>query len=183
MFVWYGNISRSTADMLLIMRPLNVKTHNRTTQKNRTMSNTRTVPIRKTGGERMCSRRVSSSSYVTYMASAICRCSARLYLQLLLGRFMSYLRCLCLFAYTGSGVQHILCCVFVLSFMVLCTLWCQFLLTVGIRSWLPLLMCSRRVSSSSYVTYMASAICKVCTLYESYYRKQIILDALGACLQ
>ena len=25
-------------------------------------------------------------------------------------------------AYTGSGVQHILCCVFVLSFMVLCTL-------------------------------------------------------------
>jgi hypothetical protein len=34
-----------------------------------------------------------------------------------------------------------------------------------------------------YVTYMASVICKVCAMYESYYRKQIILDALGACLQ
>ena len=45
------------------------------------------------------------------------------------------------------------------------------------------LRCSRRVSSSRHVTYMASAICKVCALYESYYRKQIILDALGACLQ
>ena len=45
------------------------------------------------------------------------------------------------------------------------------------------LRCSRRVSSSRHVTYMASVICKVCTLYESYYRKQIILDALGACLQ
>jgi hypothetical protein len=26
-----------------------------------------------------------------------------------------------------SGVQHILCCVFILLFFVLCTLWCQFL--------------------------------------------------------
>ena len=33
---------------------------------------------------------------------------------------MSYLRYLCLFVY--SGVQHILCCVFVLFFFVLCTL-------------------------------------------------------------
>ena len=32
---------------------------------------------------------------------------------------MSYLRYLCLFSH--SGVQHILCCVFVLSFFVLCT--------------------------------------------------------------
>jgi hypothetical protein len=31
---------------------------------------------------------------------------------------MSYLRYLCLFAH--SGVQHILCCVFVLFFSVLC---------------------------------------------------------------
>jgi hypothetical protein len=35
------------------------------------------------------------------------------YLQLFVGELMSYLRYLCLFVY--SGVQHILCCVFVLS--------------------------------------------------------------------
>ena len=34
------------------------------------------------------------------------QCSVRLYLQLFVGGFMSYLRCLCLFTY--SGVQHIL---------------------------------------------------------------------------
>jgi hypothetical protein len=33
---------------------------------------------------------------------------------------MSYLRCVCLFVH--SGVQHILCCVFVLFFFVLSTL-------------------------------------------------------------
>ena len=33
---------------------------------------------------------------------------------------MSYLRYMCLFAH--SGIQHILCCVFVLFFFVLCTL-------------------------------------------------------------
>ena len=41
---------------------------------------------------------------------------------------MSYLRYLCLFAH--SGVQHILCCVFVLFVFVLCTLGvyiCQFI--------------------------------------------------------
>ena len=38
---------------------------------------------------------------------------------------MSYLRYLFFFAH--SGVQHILCCVFVLFFFVLCTLCCQFL--------------------------------------------------------
>ena len=38
-------------------------------------------------------------------------CSVRFYLQLFIGGFMSYLRYLCLFVY--SGVQHILCCVFV----------------------------------------------------------------------
>ena len=38
---------------------------------------------------------------------------------------MSYLRYLCLFAY--SGVQHILCNVFVLFVFVLCTLCCQFI--------------------------------------------------------
>jgi len=38
---------------------------------------------------------------------------------------MFYLRYLCLFVH--SDVQHILCCVFVLLFFVLCTLCCQFL--------------------------------------------------------
>ena len=46
-----------------------------------------------------------------------------------------FLRYLCLL--THSGVQHILCCVFVLCFFVLCTLCCQFLLIV--HFWMPLL--------------------------------------------
>ena len=41
---------------------------------------------------------------------------------------MSYLRCLCLFVY--NGVQHILWCVFVLFFFVLCALCCRFLCIV-----------------------------------------------------
>jgi hypothetical protein len=44
--------------------------------------------------------------------SAYQRCSVRLYLQLFVGWSMSYSRDLCLF--THSGVQHILCFVFVL---------------------------------------------------------------------
>ena len=50
------------------------------------------------------------------------------------GEVMSCLRYLCLFA--NSGVQHILCCVFVLFVSVLCTLYCQFLWIVHL--WLPL---------------------------------------------
>ena len=38
---------------------------------------------------------------------------------------MSYLYYFCLFVY--SGVQHIVCCVFVLFLFVLCTQCCQFL--------------------------------------------------------
>ena len=53
------------------------------------------------------------------------RCSVRLYLKLFIGGLMSYLRYLCFFAH--SGVQHILCCVYVLFFFVLCTLCFQFL--------------------------------------------------------
>ena len=53
------------------------------------------------------------------------RCSVRFYLQLFVGRLMSYLRYMCLLAY--GGVQHILCFVFVLFVFVLCTLSCQFL--------------------------------------------------------
>jgi len=57
--------------------------------------------------------------------SAWKRCSVRLYLQLFVVALISYLRYLCLL--TCSGVQHILCCVFVLFFFVLCALCCQFL--------------------------------------------------------
>ena len=48
--------------------------------------------------------------------------------------YLLYLRCLLLFAY--SGVQHILCRVFVLFFFVLYTLCCQFRWIV--LFWLPL---------------------------------------------
>jgi hypothetical protein len=37
------------------------------------------------------------------------RCSIPLFVQLFVGGLMSYLRYLCVFAY--SGVHHILCCV------------------------------------------------------------------------
>ena len=57
-----------------------------------------------------------------------------LYPQLVVGGPMPYLRHLCLFVH--NDVQHILCCVFVLFFLVLCTLWCQFLWVVNF--WLPL---------------------------------------------
>jgi hypothetical protein len=56
--------------------------------------------------------------------SANIRFSVRVYLQLFVGRSMSYVLYLCLFAY--SGVQDILCCVFALIFFVLCTLCCKF---------------------------------------------------------
>ena len=57
--------------------------------------------------------------------------------RLFVGGHVSYLRYLCLFAY--SGVQYILCCVFVLFVFVLCSLCCQvlwivnfFILSLGI---------------------------------------------------
>ena len=53
------------------------------------------------------------------------RCSVRLYLQMFVGGCMSYLRYLCVFAY--SVVQHILYCVLVLFVFVLCTISCQLL--------------------------------------------------------
>ena len=59
---------------------------------------------------------LSAGSYLIYV---IC-----LYLQLFVGGVVSYLRYLCLFTY--SGVQHTLCCVFVLFVFVLYTLCCQF---------------------------------------------------------
>jgi len=42
---------------------------------------------------------------------------------------MSYLRYLCVLAY--SGVQHILWCVFALFVVIMCTLCCQFLWIVN----------------------------------------------------
>ena len=50
-------------------------------------------------------------------------CSVRLYLMFFVGWFVSYLRYMCLFAY--SGVNHILCCAFVLFVFVLCALCCS----------------------------------------------------------
>jgi hypothetical protein len=55
-------------------------------------------------------------------------------LQLLIGGLMSYLSYLCLFAYNGD--QHILCCVFILIVLVLCTLCSQFFWIANF--WLPL---------------------------------------------
>jgi len=52
------------------------------------------------------------------------KCSVRLYLQWFVQGLMSYVRYLCLLAH--SCVQQILCCVFVLFFLILCTLYCQF---------------------------------------------------------
>ena len=56
--------------------------------------------------------RILKQSIASLRLTNIKRCSVRLYLQLFVGGFMSYLRYLCLFTY--SVVQHILCCVFVL---------------------------------------------------------------------
>ena len=61
------------------------------------------------------------------------RCSVLIYLEFFVRGFMSFLCCLCLLAH--SGVQHILSCVFVLFFLVLYTLCCQFLWIV--HFWLP----------------------------------------------
>jgi hypothetical protein len=79
-----------------------------------------------------------------YVPSSVLWCSVRLYFQLfvlftlsyyvslrsvfcvvMFGLSLSYLCYLCLLAY--SGVHHILCCVFIMYFFVLCTLCCQFL--------------------------------------------------------
>ena len=77
---------------------------------------------------------------VTFFAWKLC--SVRLYTWLFVGGWMSYLRYLCLIAH--SGVQHILCCVFVLFFFVLYTLGCQFL-------WIVFLFISSSVFSNVYL--------------------------------
>ena len=60
---------------------------------------------------------VSLRSDLRVVMSAYKRCSVRLYLQLFVEWLISYLCCLCLFAH--SGIQHILCCVFVLFVFVM----------------------------------------------------------------
>ena len=60
---------------------------------------------------------------MSVMISTYKWCSVRLYLQLFVGRLVSSLRYLCLFAH--SDVK--LCCVFVLFLFVLCTLCSYFL--------------------------------------------------------
>ena len=77
----------------------------------------------------MCLYVLSSCCDVRYFF-CIKRCSVRFYLQLFVGGLMTYLLYLCLFAY--SGVQHILCCVFVLFVFVLCTICCQYLWIVHV---------------------------------------------------
>ena len=57
------------------------------------------------------------------MISAWKWCSVCLYLQLFVGGLMTCLP----YLFSDSGIQHILCCVFVLFVFVLCTLCCQFL--------------------------------------------------------
>ena len=74
---------------------------------------------------------------------------------------MSYLRYLCLFAY--SGVQHILCYVFVLFVFVLCTLCCQFLWIV--HFWLP-------IRHSLKFIYL---IILIYTMYTMYNKKKYVL--------
>ena len=81
----------------------------------------------------MCLYVLSSCCDVRYFF-CIKRCSVRFYLQLFVGGLMSYLLYLCLFVH--SGVHHILCCVLVLFFFVLCTICCQFLWIVHV--WLSL---------------------------------------------
>ena len=66
------------------------------------------------------------------MISAWKWCSVRLYLQLFVGGLMTCLP----YLFSDSGIQHILCCVFVLFFFVWCTQCCQFLWIV--HSWLAL---------------------------------------------
>ena len=72
-------------------------------------------------------------AYITHMADVLSEAGTAypsrehmsLYLQLFVGGSMSYLRYLCLFAY--SGVLHILCCNFAEFVFVLCTRCWQFL--------------------------------------------------------
>ena len=69
-----------------------------------------------------------------FVSSCLCEGSCLIYvicvclcimLQLFVGGLMSYIRYVCLSVY--NGIQHILCYVFALFFVVLCTVCCQFI--------------------------------------------------------
>jgi hypothetical protein len=79
--------------------------------------------------------------------SAYKRCSVRLYLQLFVGGLVSSLRLLCLFVH--SGVQHLLCCVFVMLVVVLRLLCCQFF-------WILSICDCPSVFSNVYLLYTCS---------------------------
>ena len=86
---------------------------------------------------------------MSVMISAYKRHSVILYLQLFVGGLMSCLCYLCLFVY--SGVQHILCCVFVLFFFVLCTYVASF-------SGLSIFDCPS-IFSNIYLLYIHTLYC------------------------
>jgi hypothetical protein len=78
-----------------------------------------------------------SSEFCVVMSSTISElnwCSVRHYLQLFVGGLISYLRYLCLFAY--SDIQHILCCVFVLFSFVF--VYPMLPVSLDCKFWLPL---------------------------------------------
>jgi len=68
----------------------------------------------------------------------LCRKEKKVYLQLFVRGLMTYLHYLCLFTY--SGVQYILCCVFVLSFLrLVCSMFqvsldCSFVIVPSVFS-------------------------------------------------
>ena len=118
------------------------------------------------------------SYYVSLRSEFVLWCtlrfSVRLYLQLFVGGLMSYLCYLCLVAH--SGVQHILCCVFLCSssscvtcfplfFVVLCDLF-SFVLR---RLVWPVFLCS----SSSCVTCFPLFFVVLCDLFSFVLRRLV----------
>ena len=84
---------------------------------------------------------------------------------------MSYLRYLCLLAH--SGVPHILCCVFALFFVVLCTLCCQFLWVVQFLLPLPYFIFFKIVLST-YASIKLYCIIDCLVKYVSNYSDSIV---------
>jgi hypothetical protein len=72
-------------------------------------------------------------------------------------RRLFYLLYLCLFAH--SGVQHILCCVFVLFFFTLCALSCQCLWIV--HYWLPLRCSLKFIWQSKHLHHLRHVLLNI----------------------
>ena len=126
----------------------------------------------------------------------------RFYLHFFVGGFMSYLRYLCLFAY--SGVQHILCCVFAMIVFVLCLVFpmlpvsldCQFLIAPSVFSnvyFLPLLhsmfhfnlatVCFNSIAFSTCI-HVLSYLCptcigRFCTLITNSYMRLLSSNSIS----